>query len=77
MSRYLKTLTIGKGIRRTFYYGFDQVLGYWYEIRDDHGNLLEEKDSLHSLRKLEFVEILDKYGVDKKLIEKAAIDLPI
>ena len=81
MSRHLKTLTMGRSIRRTFIYGFTPALGYFYETRDDYGNVLEERDSFgitgKKLSKSYFVGILETYGVDKLVIENVALDLPI
>jgi hypothetical protein len=79
MSRYVVEL---EG-NREFVYGFDNVLGYFYELWDntlgdeDSECILEDKSYFFSkLTKDEMLDNMQKYNVKKEHIFLMAMDLP-
>ena len=79
MSRYVVELERD----REFVYGFDNALGYFYELLDntlgeeDYERVVEDKSYLFSkLTKEEMLEKMQKYNVNKEHIFLMAMDLP-
>lgn len=67
----------------TLCYGFDHVLGYWYDITDNKSLnedgepiIIEEKSSFfQSISKSEFYEILDRFNVREDHKKAVSLDL--
>jgi len=68
---------------REFIYGFDHVLGYFYEIWDYNVSknqeecLIEDKCHLfHKLSKVDMVGTMSKFGANPRHVELVALDMP-
>lgn len=79
MSRYVVDL----GDNKEFVYGWDHVLGYFYELWDnslgeeDYEKIVDDKSYFfNKLSKSEMMEAMKKYNARKEHLEKMAMDLP-
>lgn len=79
MSRYVVDL----GDNKEFVYGFDHVLGYFYELWDnslgdeDYERILEDKSYfMNKLSKSEMMLMMRKYNARSIHLERMAMDLP-
>ena len=79
MSRYSKELENGKRIA----YGFDHVLGYFFDVFDvpdkdgEEHLLIEESSKLTGMSNGKMIELMDVYKLPESHIEQVAMDLPI
>ena len=79
MSRYSKELENGKRVS----YGFDHVLGYFFDVFDvpnkdgEEHLLIEESSKLTGMSNGKMIELMDVYKLPESHIEQVAMDLPI
>ena len=72
MSRYTKVTDDNKVLA----YGFDHVMGYWYDIQDSETHkIIEEKASFTGASKSEIIEVLSKYKINETHLYALALDL--
>ena len=58
-------------------YGFDHVLGYFYQVFDVNDEPVVDRTSRFSkMPRIEFMEFLEKICAPAKHINKVALDLP-
>ena len=78
MSRHIRVIDDN----RTLAYGFDHMLGYWYDVtdnrvQDEDMQIVEEESSfLTNISKADFVAKLHRHECNAEHIHKAALDLP-
>tara|TARA_R100000655_G_C2973932_1_gene190788 strand:- start:632 stop:886 length:255 start_codon:yes stop_codon:yes gene_type:complete len=83
MSRYSFKDVDNKGNELEINYGFDHVIGYWYDVWDhskgdeDYECIIEEKSSAMSkMGNGEFLKFLIKHNLPKEHQKLVGLDLP-